>query len=933
MLKIENLCKKYKSGSEVTEALNNINIEFNDNGFVSILGPSGCGKTTLLNILGLLDTPDSGEIYLNNLRYSTLSESEKDELRNKKIGFIFQSYHLIPTLNVFDNVALPLVLTTRLSKEEINGKVETALKEVNLLDLKNKKSNELSGGQMQRIAIARALINEPEIILADEPTGALDSKNSIEVMKILKDISKDRLVIMVTHNMSLANEYSNRIVELSDGTIKKDTNKVLENYQLSTKIEKIDKYNKIASEKILWNLSFKNLGSKKLKTALTAIANCFGLVALGFMLSITNGFNKYQDKISYEAASNLPINVPAYTVVTEKENWKDINQTTEFPDTNEIYPYVKATNTYNYTYNNYTTEYFNLLDDFVEKGYASDYIVNYGNSFNYNLSTEFPASIDKKSNSYVAKVNTSLSAGGSYSATTYGIPTNIFHLLYGDINRSYDLIAGKMPSDKTELVLVVNEYNAINFTTLRALGFYNSKDNQKSIMNKNLETKVEPISFNDVLNKKYKIFSNDEVYEKTNDKEEVKDFFSGLFTSEKELAIYKENNMSDLYNSTNGIELKISGIIRPKKDSTLSLIAPSLCFLPELQDELVELKENSNISNDIYKNVIGECGEITDNKRNRFISEFTTYLKDYQDKKVEINSKTFNEIADKYFSFYYLEKSYHGVSGSNITNLRKTTFSNMFIYAEKYGAELIDPEIKKIGCSKDENEMAEFLKTVLRQFNSNKKGEQVKAYKNFIAIGAFLNSYTNITNVSIFATSIENRALMLKKLDEYNDSRTSEGDKIEYLEVSSSLIRNVEQMVGLVTLVLGLFIILLLIVACAMNVLFTYNSVLERTKDIGIIRAIGSKKSDVLRLFVIESGIIGFLSGVFSSIFTYILTFPINYLVNNTYPSYKMTELCSFSWKYIFILIIVGSVLAIVSSIIPSYAASKKDPVKCLKNE
>ena len=229
--------------------------------------------------------------------------------------------------------------------------------------------------------------------------------------------------------------------------------------------------------------------------------------------------------------------------------------------------------------------------------------------------------------------------------------------------------------------------------------------------------------------------------------------------------------------------------------------------------------------------------------------------------------------------------------------------------------------------------MAEFLKTVLRQFNSNKKGEQVKAYKNFIAIGAFLNSYTNITNVSIFATSIENRALMLKKLDEYNDSRTSEGDKIEYLEVSSSLIRNVEQMVGLVTLVLGLFIILLLIVACAMNVLFTYNSVLERTKDIGIIRAIGSKKSDVLRLFIIESGIIGFLSGVFSSIFTYILTFPINYLVNNTYPSYKMTELCSFSWEYIFILIIVGSVLAIVSSIIPSYAASKKDPVKCLKNE
>lgn len=223
MLKIENLCKKYKSGSEVTEALNNINIEFNDNGFVSILGPSGCGKTTLLNILGLLDTPDSGEIYLNNLRYSTLSESEKDELRNKKIGFIFQSYHLIPTLNVFDNVALPLVLTTRLSKEEINEKVETALKEVNLLDLKNKKSNELSGGQMQRIAIARALINEPEIILADEPTGALDSKTSKDILILIEEINKkfNTTILMVTHNGSIKN-MAHKIIQIKDGKITKD---------------------------------------------------------------------------------------------------------------------------------------------------------------------------------------------------------------------------------------------------------------------------------------------------------------------------------------------------------------------------------------------------------------------------------------------------------------------------------------------------------------------------------------------------------------------------------------------------------------------------------------------------------------------------------------------------------------------------------------
>ena len=490
MIEIKDLKKDYQSGDIVTHALKGVNLSFSGLGFYSILGPSGCGKSTLLNLIGLLDRPTSGEIIIDGVSTNNLKSEEKDEFRNKVIGFVFQSYHLIKNLNAYENIELPLVLGGETDKKKIEGKVNNLLKEVELFDLKDKKSSDLSGGQMQRIAIARALINDPKVILADEPTGALDSKTSLEVMKILKKLSETHLVILVTHNKDLAEKYSDKIIYLSDGEVIGEENKVEVPEKDNEAINLISKKRRLISNRVIWGLSIRNIFSKKLKTIISAVANCFGLVALGFILALTNGFTVYSDRVSYETASSLPINVPAYTLSTSTDDWESINQSIAFPDDQAIYPYVSVSSEYTYTYNNYSSEYFELLDSLVEEGLAVEYIENYGNSYSYNLTTEYPESIDGNSSSYISSVTTTISAGGSYTSSGYGIPTNIFHVLYGDIDQSYDLLYGHLPENKNEIVLVVDNYNAINFNTLKAMGFYNANDTTDDVLNPELESNV-----------------------------------------------------------------------------------------------------------------------------------------------------------------------------------------------------------------------------------------------------------------------------------------------------------------------------------------------------------------------------------------------------------------------------------------------------------
>ena len=937
MIEVINVKKDYVKGKLTTKALKGISFTLNDHGFISILGPSGCGKSTLLNLLGLLDRPTEGKILIDNEDLSSISTKRQDELRNKKIGFIFQSYHLIPTLTAYENVSLPLSLNTSLSKKEVKEKAEKLLKDVGLFDLKNKYPSELSGGQAQRVAIARSLVNDPTIILADEPTGALDSENSLEITKILKDISAKHLVVVVTHNNELAYKYSDQIIHLLDGKIEKiEEIKPLENsktLQNSTIFEKKHSF----KENIIWKLALKNMFSKKWKTLLTSVANCFGLVSLGFILAITYGFSLYQAKISYQTASNMPINVPAYTIKSNQDDWKDINNTEIYTSKEEIYPYINSKYEYTYTYNSYTQSYFDLLDELVEKGYAYEYIINYGNDFSYNLVTEFPESLNGNSPKNIGAVNTELSAGGDYTSSSYGVPTNIFHELYGNIDENYDLLVGSLPKSKNDLVLVVNEYNSINFNILKALGFYNPIDTSDEVKASELSSKVKPISFSDILDKTYKIFPNDVFYTQKN-VGYVNDFFSRIVDSQKEIITYEQNNLNDLYfDNEKGIELKISGIIRPKEDSAITLLSPSLCYSSELLDTLQTLKESSAIASTISNNLIGIDDKDSYTERENFRKDFNELITKYNNGKVDINSTTFNEIANKYFSYIYVNDEYHAHDSSGkITKYYSTSFSNFLKYSRKFGADLVSEEVKSIGSSGDIDKIVNILERVLQNSMSSALDEEGKNafYKDFISIGAFINSYSQVNNIAIVPKDLDSRNKIIQILDQYNNSQAKESDRIYYIELNNWMISDVGNLVSLISTVLALVVTVLVLVACAMNILFTYNSVLERTKDIGILRAIGTKKFDVSRLFLNESALIGSLSGVFSCLFAYLLTFPVNSLVKEYYPNYfSKSNLCVFTYYHALILIGIGIILAVFSSILPSYKASRKDPVECLRSE
>ena len=396
---------------------------------------------------------------------------------------------------------------------------------------------------------------------------------------------------------------------------------------------------------------------------------------------------------------------------------------------------------------------------------------------------------------------------------------------------------------------------------------------------------------------------------------------------------YSKNSLVDLYNdSTKGIELEISGIIRPKKENSITLLSPALCYLPELQDELVSEKASSDISSDISGNVVANfTSSVAD--LNAFIDELKSYLESYKNGEIEINSSTFNELIDKYFSYYYIEDSYHSHDTSgNITTWRASTFETFLSDAKKVGADLVDEEIMSNFQDLSAENIDQLIQDIIDKLSESGSLEDIYDY--FINLGCYLNSYTTLQNIAIFPKGLEERNEILNRLDEFNDAQTDDNKKVYYVSISSSLIDSVSNMVSLVSLVLSIFVAVLLIVACAMNVLFTYNNVLERTKDIGILRAVGTTKLDVSRMFVIEAGIVGLLSGLFSCLFTYVLAFPVNMLIAQHYAHYfSFQDICVVTWWHMFILIGIGLILGILSAIIPAYSASKKDPVKCLKEE
>ena len=911
MLELKNISKDYFVDKKPFRALKNINLTFPDKGFVSILGPSGCGKTTLLNVIGGLDHYSDGDLIIDGISTKKYKDKEWDNYRNKKIGFVFQSYNLIQHLTILENVELPLRLAG-ISKKERTEKAKKALEAVGLKDIYKKKPNQLSGGQQQRVAIARSLINNPSIILADEPTGALDSKTSVQVMEILKEVSKDKLIIMVTHNADLAREYSSRIITLKDGELLLDEDISSNNYSINI-INKDIKTNKSKTSMSFisaFKMSLRNLLTKKGRTIATSIASSFGIIGVALVLAISNGFTNYINQIESQTVSTLPINVASVVQYSEKTSKDLLNS--DYPDDNLLRPEIPTT-TGNYTYkvSNINSKFLNYLEYLKnDEKLISTYFKIYNTSYSLNLVTLF--------NNEVKIVDNSSSDGvvDSIMGSYIGLPSTPFHSLYGEeeyILESYECIYGNYPSSNNinEVVLVVDEKNQIPFSTLQKLGIYSEYDD-KETANKN------PISFEEILSKKYKIIFNDALYSKNYNESTCKNYYS-------------QNDLTTLFNEdneNNSIELKITGVLRPKKGSTVEVMTPGLCYNSKLLEYVDSKNLKSQITNSISSNIEINKNMIllNDNDEELTLSNFKNELKEII-KNGTFGSSQVSEVI-KLFTLY---TSSYSLFNGNINKTASTFYSNM----SKVGCDL---GVNSSSIEKFFNSLESEIDEIFSLYSNSKE----EFYSELTNLFAYLCSYSKIRSVVIFPSGLNEKSKILEGLDSYNnisslenDSKhaTSESEKIYYIDIVSDLTSSLSILINTISAILIIFASISLIVSSVMTSIITYVSVVERTKEIGILRALGSRKKDVGRLFKAECFIIGLLSGLFGIIVTYLVSLPINLILNATFPTYGLGSIASLNIGHAIILIIVAVILSYFSGLVPAKIAAKKDPVIALRTE
>jgi len=809
MLELKNITKIYKTGTFTQKALNKVSINFRENEFVSILGPSGSGKTTLLNIVGGLDKYDSGDLIINETSTKKYKDRDWDTYRNHRIGFIFQSYNLIPHQSVLSNVELALTLSG-VSKKERKRRAIKALKEVGLSDHIHKRPNQLSGGQMQRVAIARALINNPDILLADEPTGALDSETSVQIMNLLKKISKDKLVIMVTHNPDLAKEYSNRIISLKDGEVTNDTNPYDGKEKIDFKKGKTKKTS--MSFFTALSLSLNNLMTKKGRTLLTAFAGSIGIIGIALILSLSNGVNNYIAKIQEDTLTSYPLMIEKNTVDTATLMTSFMGEGSgEEHDLDAIYSNNIMTDMISTMYGGITTNNLVEFKKYIEnskelKKYTND--IKY--TYNLNLQIYTKDSLKVNPSNMMSMFNPTV----SNNETNMSSGVQIFNELTTNtklLNSQYEVIKGKMPENYDEMVLIVDENNEIVDYVLYAIGIKDQKEIQETMMDMMQGKEIQEFeqtkySYDDILNTNYKLVLNSDYYKKEN----------GVWIDKSNDLLY----VSELVN--NGLDLNIVGIIKPK--------------------------EGSNIS---VTNGVGYTKELTEYVINQ--------INDSEVVKEQQENKDINIFTNKSFT----------------------------------GLESLENNLSNMGVVQIEDPYA----------------------------------------INIYPKDFESKDKIEEIIKEYNNSKIEEGkeeDKIEYTDYVGILMSSVTTIVDVIGYVLIAFVSISLVVSSIMIGIITYISVLERTKEIGILRSIGASKKDISRVFNAETFIVGLTSGAIGILITCVLNLLINVIIKNVTGVIVTAELPIVG---AIVLIIISTLLTMIAGLIPSKVASKKDPVIALRTE
>ena len=922
MLKLKNITKAYVTGDTTVMALKGVDIEFRKCEFVSVLGQSGCGKTTLLNIIGGLDQYTDGDMSINGTSTKNYKDRDWDDYRNHSVGFVFQSYNLIPHQSVLSNVELALTLAG-VSKEERRKRAIAALEKVGLGDQLKKRPSQMSGGQMQRVAIARAIINDPEILLADEPTGALDTETSVQVMEILKEISKDRLVIMVTHNPELAEQYSTRIIRLLDGKVISDSDPYsVAEYKTESKIEPATKEKKkkqkknSMSHKTAISLSMNNLMTKKGRTFMTSFAGSIGIIGIALILALSSGIQGFIDKVQRETLSTYPLQIQSETVdysglLVGMQSVAEENQSIE-KDPNAIYSSDIMGKFLKTLLSEVRSNDLGNFKEFIDSN--TDGILDLISAIDYDYKLNL--NVFSVKNDKAVQVNPSpimnlmfekmMGTSGGMSSMQGSFMGQDMSEMYSEMYNfdmwqqmisgkdgklindlffdQYELVGekSKWPEKYNEVVLVVDENNRISDLALYTLNIKDQaimEDRFDDIFSgKELETdEITKYTFDDLLNQKFYLATTDVYFEYDEKSKKWIDH-----TQDEDMSAYIMKLLSDDNKENDPVEIKVSGIIRPKEDAVATSLTGAIAYTTALTDFFIDRVNNG-------KALLSQMGEMKD---------------------VDI----FSGVA---------------FSTENVT----LTIENVkqFIRDSLPAAEA-EQKIAQIemamgmGYSEEDiiNMMKEFLVTDATYEENVKKLGYVDV--------------NTPSSINIYTATFEDKDLLTEIIDNYNKKVKNEGKEelaIEYTDIVGLLMSSISTIINLISYVLIGFVSISLVVSSIMIGIITYISVLERTKEIGILRAMGASKKDISRVFKAETGIVGLFSGLVGIGCTLLLTIPINLIVDalTKDSSTRVSQIASLPVGGAIILVIISVVLTLIGGLIPSKLAAKKDPVEALRSE
>lgn len=895
MLELNDIKKDYVSGSTIVSALKGINLRFRDCEFVSILGQSGCGKTTMLNIIGGLDKYTSGDLKINGVSTKNYKDRDWDFYRNNSIGFVFQSYNLIPHQTVLSNVELALTLSG-VSKAERKKRAIEALEKVGLGEQIHKKPNQMSGGQMQRVAIARALVNNPDILLADEPTGALDTETSIQIMELLKEISKDRLIIMVTHNPELAKDYSTRIVRLLDGVITDDSDpysledmeadiRAKEAAKVKTSEKKIKKSGKKQKTSMSFftalSLSFNNLMTKKTRTILTAFAGSIGIIGIAMILSISNGIQLYIDRVQRDTLSSYPITLQAEAIDISSmvSSMTGNSDSEEHEDKSKIYSNDIMGDMINTMVKEVKSNNLSEFKKYIENG-SSD-IKSYVSDIQY--SYDVPLNIYMKDTSNgVEQLNPgtmfdSIYGEGATSASSsmssgmgMGMFSNssVWNQLLGNqqvLDEQYDVLAGHWPENFNEVVLVADKNNEVDDYTLYSLGLKDPEEVRtlfkKMMVGESYETEKDiSYTFDEILDTEFKLVMPTDMY-KYNDVTGTWDDYSK-----------DDKYMTNVVN--NGTDIKVCGIIRPNDDAVSTSLSSGIGYTAKLTEYIIEEVKNSEIAK--------------------------------------------AQLADTSVDVFT------GVPFDNDRNTEITMDDINAYMATLSPEESAQMQAMTSGMSDDQ---------ILQLFSASLKARTTDATLDSNKSKLGITDLDTPSQIDIYATDFDSKEKVQNIIKDYNKLQQDDGKEenvINYTDYVGIMMSSVSTIINAISYVLIAFVAISLIVSSIMIGIITYISVLERTKEIGVLRSIGASKKDVSRIFNAETLIEGFVSGALGIVVTLLLCIPANALIKHLTDISNVAQLPIAGGV---ILIIISMFLTFIAGLIPAKLAAKKDPVVALRSE